>query len=136
MLTLLVLYVGDVDRSREFYELLGLRFVEERHGDGPVHYAAELPTGVVLEIYSAGEKAVTRARLGFVVRDRPAAADALRSAGFTVKRQSLVVDPDGNRVELHDAEAISQRETESALAAGLGEVEVEWLDPDEDVERP
>jgi lactoylglutathione lyase len=132
MITRLVLYVADLDRSRRFYSLLGLVFVEERHGDGPLHYSAELPTGIVMELYAAGEKPVTRTRLGFMVQDRAATVDALRRNGFTVKRLSLAIDPDGNRVELHDVEAISQRETATALAAGLGREEVEWLDDDDD----
>ncbi|SIJ94927.1 VOC family protein [Mycobacteroides abscessus] len=136
MLTLLVLYVTDPQRSREFYELLGLTLTEERHEGGPVHYSAQLPGGTVLELYPSGDRSVTHTRLGFMVRDRAAVATALRSAGFTVKRQSLTIDPDGNRVEITDAEAISQRETESALSAGLGRDEVTWLDDGDRVERP
>lgn len=33
-----------------FYQSLGLEFVEEKHGKGPVHYACE-SNGVVFEIY-------------------------------------------------------------------------------------
>lgn len=119
MLSLVVLYVSDPERSRDFYELLGLDFTEEHHEGGPVHHAAALPGGTVLELYPAGDRPVTRTRLGFMVRDRGAVAAALRSAGFTVKRQSLAIDPDGNRVEITDSEALSQREMEAALAAGL-----------------
>ncbi|WP_196327654.1 VOC family protein [Mycobacteroides chelonae] len=138
MITLLVLYVSDLDRSRIFYELLGLDLTEEAHGGGLVHYSAELPGGLVLELYPAGGK-VTRTRLGFLVSDRAAVADALRKAGFTVKRQSLVIDPDGNRVQLEDAEAIPQREADATATAGPGQDELEWLDDDGDenvVERP
>lgn len=101
-LTLLALFVVDLDRSREFYELLGLDFTEKHHEGGPVHHAAALPGGTVLELYPAGDRPVTRTRLGFEVRDRGAVAEALRTAGFTVKRQSLAIDPDGNRVELRE----------------------------------
>lgn len=99
-LTLLVLYVADLDESRRFYSLLGLDFTEEQHGDGPMHCAATLHGGAVFELYPAGGKTVTRTRLGFAVLGREAVAEALRSAGFTVKRQSLAIDPDGNRVQL------------------------------------
>lgn len=136
MLTLLVLYVTDPQRSREFYELLGLTLTEEQHDGGPVHYSAQLPGGTVLELYPSGDRSVTHTRLGFMVRDRAAVATALRSAGFTVKRQSLAIDPDGSRVEITDAEAISQRETDAALSAGLGRDEVTWLDDGDRVERP
>ncbi|CPT03428.1 MULTISPECIES: VOC family protein [Mycobacteriaceae] len=136
MLSLVVLYVADLDSSRRFYELLGLDLVEERHEGGPVHYSAQLPGGTVLELYPSGDRSVTHTRLGFMVRDRAAVAAALRSAGFTVKRQSLAIDPDGSRVEITDAEAISQRETDGALSAGLGRDEVTWLDDGDRVERP
>ncbi|MGV0633873.1 VOC family protein [Mycolicibacillus trivialis] len=118
-LTLLVLYVSDPERSRDFYELLGLDFTEERHEGGTVHHAAALPGGTVLELYPASDRPVTRTRLGFAVRDRAAVAKTLRLAGFTVKRQSLAIDPDGNRVEITDSEAVSQRETSAALSAGI-----------------
>lgn len=107
MITLVVLYVADLDASHRFYSLLGLEFAEQRHEGGPVHYAAELPTGVVMGLHPAGEKTVTRTRLGFMVGNRAAVAGALRSAGFTVKRQSLAIDPDGNRVEIIDSEVIT-----------------------------
>jgi catechol 2,3-dioxygenase-like lactoylglutathione lyase family enzyme len=40
-LNLLVLRCGDVEGCRAFYEVLGLRFVKHRHGQGPEHYAHE-----------------------------------------------------------------------------------------------
>jgi catechol 2,3-dioxygenase-like lactoylglutathione lyase family enzyme len=46
----LVLYARDLAETRRFYETLGLGFVEERHGDGPVHYACDFQ-GMVLELY-------------------------------------------------------------------------------------
>lgn len=107
MITLVVLYVADLDASHRFYSLLGLEFAEVQHERGPVHYSATVPTGTVLQLHPAGDRPVTRTRLAFEVRGRAAVAAALRTAGFTVKRQSLVIDPDGNRVELIDSEAIT-----------------------------
>lgn len=79
-LNLLVLYVSDLERSRTFYELLGLDLRREQHG-GPVHYAAELDGGTVLELYPTPPGGpVTRVRLGFDVPDRDAAFTALRRA--------------------------------------------------------
>ena len=46
----LVLYAKEPAVTRQFYETVGLVFVEERHGDGPVHYACDLH-GIALEIY-------------------------------------------------------------------------------------
>lgn len=99
MITLIVLFVGDLQRSREFYSLLGLSFVEEQHDGGPVHYAATLPGGCVLELYPAGDRPVTRTRLGFAVVDVASTVEALVAAGFTV-RDGVAVDPNGSQVEL------------------------------------
>jgi catechol 2,3-dioxygenase-like lactoylglutathione lyase family enzyme len=99
---LLVLYVADIEASRGFYELLGLEFVREKHGDGPVHYAAELPGGMVLELYPAPTGVVSRVRIGLTVPDQDAAVARLRAAGATVKRSDLAIDPDGNRVLIRE----------------------------------
>lgn len=99
-INLLVLYVSDIAESRRFYELLGLTFVREQHGDGPVHYSAELFGGLILELYPAPAGVESRVRLGLTVSDPHAVVDRLRTAGFTVKRSDLAIDPDGNRVVL------------------------------------
>jgi lactoylglutathione lyase len=50
LLPALVLYAGNPAVTRRFYEVLGLTFREERHGDGPEHVACDMG-GFVLEIY-------------------------------------------------------------------------------------
>lgn len=103
-LDLLVLYCSDLNESRKFYQLLGLDLTEEQHGaEGPVHYAATLHGGVILELYPAPTGVTSRVRLGLRIPDPTAAVGRLRTAGFTVKRSNLVVDPDGNRVVLSHA---------------------------------
>lgn len=52
----IVLYAKDLALTRQFYETLGLAFVEERHGDGPTHYACDAG-GFVLELYPEREHA-------------------------------------------------------------------------------
>lgn len=107
-LDLLVLRVADLERSRRFYEALGLVFVEERHGSGPVHLAATLESGLVVELYPVTGDAPpdTQTRLGFTVGSRSAVLSALRGRGFAVpadgddRRTVVVTDPDGRRVEL------------------------------------
>lgn len=49
-MTVLVLRTSHMAATVEFFSRLGLTFVEEQHGEGPVHYACE-KDGVVLEIY-------------------------------------------------------------------------------------
>ena len=68
-LRLLVLRTGQLDRLRAFYDAFGVEFVQERHGDGPVHDAGQLGDAI-LEIYLlASETGLpdTSTRLGFAV---------------------------------------------------------------------
>ncbi|MFI5532215.1 VOC family protein [Kitasatospora sp. NPDC051853] len=86
-LGLLVVYTARLTECVDFYRGLGLRFVAERHGTGPEHYAAELADGTVLELYPARTGRETGAlRLGLSVDG----ANGVR----------LVTDPDGRTVEV------------------------------------
>ena len=49
-----VIKTAELEKTRAFFETLGLTFVEEKHGKGPVHYACER-NGVVFEIYPQGK---------------------------------------------------------------------------------
>jgi lactoylglutathione lyase len=105
-LNLLVLRCTDLERSREFYEALGLAFAAEQHGSGPNHYSANLG-GLVLELYPSSQ-AATPIRIGVAVADVQAVVNAVRGfADCVVQLQSaqrphsaLIVDPDGNKIEL------------------------------------
>lgn len=99
----LVLRCRDLERTRLFYEALGLRFTAERHGGGSEHWACEVG-GVVLELYPAkgGERAEP-ARLGLRVEELESACDRLRAAGFSAPQRehgAVLRDPDGRAVEL------------------------------------
>ncbi|MFC5832744.1 VOC family protein [Nonomuraea insulae] len=88
---LVVIYTGRIEECRAFYGSLGLEFRAEQHRDGPLHYAAVLDDGLVLEIYPAASGGPTGPlRLGFEV-------DAL--PGSPAGRQVLR-DPDGRAVEV------------------------------------
>lgn len=112
-LNLVVLRAARLDRTRRFYEALGVRFVHEQHGDGPPHLAATLPSGLVLELYPRevieGRWAVDEVRLGFLVADvDKAVRDVTAAGGQPVSspkatvwgRRAVVEDPDFRRVEL------------------------------------
>lgn len=109
-LSLLVIRARDVERSRHFYELLGLQFTSEKHGSGPEHFAAILPGGTVFEIYPRRrDRPAGGLRLGLRVRDPGAAISRVVSAGLAASPRSrdsartgtqIVDDPDGNTVEL------------------------------------
>lgn len=89
-LNYIVLYVSDIDASRDWYEsALGLRFQREHHGNGPIHYSTQLD-GTALELYPSGDRPVTRTRIGLSVPDL-----------YRVRPEpSVITDPDGNVIEV------------------------------------
>lgn len=107
-LNLIVLKTHHLDRLKEFYSALGLSFVEEQHGDGPLHLSARV-SEVVLELYplpgDAGP-ADASTRLGFAVPDLDAVLARLGVAVVSGPqetewgRRAVVHDPDGRKVEL------------------------------------
>ncbi len=111
-INLLVLRCADLERSRAFYELFGLRFTRHAHGTGPEHYAHEDAAGV-FELYPAKDAAspTDQTGLGFGVADLAAAHAALHAGGFAPDpppdnpwgRTFVVRDPDGRRVEVKQA---------------------------------
>lgn len=91
--TLIVIYSPLLEQCRRFYEALGLTFAAEKHGNGPEHYAAVLPDGMVFELYPAtSERHTGSLRLGFSVDGHV--------AGLRPGRH-LLTDPDGRTVDVH-----------------------------------
>jgi lactoylglutathione lyase len=103
-ITLVVLRTADLARTRAFYEALELVFTEERHGAGPVHLATVLDGDVVLELYPRrSDVEVDVARLGLRVASVAEAIRRVSALGAAVKHDgvtTIVVDPDGRKVEL------------------------------------
>lgn len=112
MLNLVVIRSGDLERSKSFYEAIGLQFSKERHGSGPEHLAAQLGN-LVFEIYPRGiGRETVGVRLGFEVASIDAAIFAVEKLGAEVKspptngpwgQRAVVVDPDGHHVEIVQA---------------------------------
>jgi catechol 2,3-dioxygenase-like lactoylglutathione lyase family enzyme len=101
-LQLLVLRCADLDASRRFYAALGLDLREERHGEGPVHWAARVGRAVV-ELYPADARGPSTVRWGLRVDDIDATRARVAALGAPDHRDGdvcVVVDPDGSRVEL------------------------------------
>jgi len=109
-LSLLVLRAEHPERLCEFYSALGLHFVREQHGKGPVHHASEVG-GSVFEIYPRGPDTLPTAgaRIGFNVPSLDAALSALATQQTSVLsgpsmtsrgRLAVVCDPEGHKVEL------------------------------------
>ncbi|OUR88493.1 hypothetical protein A9Q81_23910 [Gammaproteobacteria bacterium 42_54_T18] len=66
-ISLLVIRCKDIEESRVFYERLGLAFMKEKHGNGPVHYSSE-HDDMVFELYpNKGEAPTDNTRLGFKI---------------------------------------------------------------------
>lgn len=110
LLNLLVLRARCPKSLVAFYEGLGLKFDEERHGSGPLHHAAR-QGATVFEIYpcSSDDRSTVATRLGFSVDDVDAACRrALEGCGTLVQeprdsewgRRAVVKDPEGHTIEL------------------------------------
>ncbi len=107
-LSFVVIKTIDPERIKRFYELLGITFEEEKHGNGPKHFAATLGS-VVLEIYPLRPSETSdRTALGFTVSNVSGVFDALCAVGYVYstpferdgKRIFTVFDPDGRYIEL------------------------------------
>ena len=105
-LTLVVLRCADLERSRRFYEALGLALMPEQHGGGPRHYSARVRE-TVIEFYPDASGSTRGLRLGLRLVDLSAAISALVEIGAVPRPGSPVTvdDPDGHRLELHSASA-------------------------------
>ncbi len=124
-LSLLVLRTPRIDACLEFYKGLGLILVEERHGNGPVHYSSS-SNGIIIEIYpqaysSLSENQVERTiRLGFTVESLATTLESLGTLGAKVLKPptitqwgnlAVVLDPDGREVEINEALKIKNEVT-------------------------
>jgi lactoylglutathione lyase len=113
-LNLIVLRASDISITVTFYRALGLEFVQEQHGTGPVHYACE-SEGLVIEIYpgKAGNaidrKQAGAVTLGFQVSDLGNTLETLKTLNVMIVNEAqttnwglraVVQDPDGRAVDL------------------------------------
>lgn len=108
LLKLLVLRTRRLEEMKTFYEALGIEFVKEKHGQGPVHYSGSIGSAI-LELYPLPDNAPEpdkSVRLGFAVRNLGTIANELGSAGIRIgpsERKSpavVIKDPDGRTIEL------------------------------------
>jgi predicted enzyme related to lactoylglutathione lyase len=112
-----VCWTRDLDRCVRFYRALGLMLVEERHDEGPLHFACELGSAH-FAIYAAesGPGAPPRrsagaSQLGFqIAGDLEATLEQALAAGGTMLvaledvpwgKRAVLQDPDGRAVELN-----------------------------------
>ena len=115
-LGLVVLRSSRIEASLAFYRAIGLSFVEEKHGSGPIHYSYRLGS-TVIEIYPGNVQEAQDYRgsgatlLGFNVVSVEAVLDIMKPMGVTVLtaprssvwgRRAVVQDPDGRAVEINE----------------------------------
>jgi lactoylglutathione lyase len=109
-INLIVIRSVDIERSVNFYQLLGLTFLKHRHGKGLEHFASTLGN-VTFEIYPQTPKAGTTVgtRLGFQVMDLNVLMNTLSQADIAILtqptdsewgRRAVIADPDGHKIEL------------------------------------
>jgi len=116
-LSLVVLRSFQMDASLAFYQSLGLEFVEEKHGTGPVHYSAQVGS-TVLEIYPGeaaeplNRKSSGATMLGFGVESLDSVVAAVQRLGIQIVtppsdskwgRRAVVLDPDGRAIEVNES---------------------------------
>ena len=113
-ISLLVLRTAQMDKSLAFYRALGLIFVEEKHGSGPVHYSTQIGS-IVMEIYPGEAAAPINSKgggatmIGLRVDSVDSVLAGIQTLGAQVLtapsdspwgRRAVVLDPDGRAVEL------------------------------------
>ncbi|MGN6367106.1 MAG: VOC family protein [Phycisphaerae bacterium] len=106
-LNLLVLRCRNIDKAKDFYELFGMAFVKEQHGNGPVHYSATDDSGT-FELYPLEGTVPDQTGLGFLTGEIEGLHVLLRRNQFAprdirdteIGRMFVVRDPDGRRVEV------------------------------------
>lgn len=108
LLKLIVLRTHRLEEVKNFYETLGIKFVEEQHTKGPLHYSGAVGSAI-LELYPLPKGAPEpdkSVRLGFSVSDLGTIAMQLGSTNVRIGpsgRNSptmVVKDPDDRVIEL------------------------------------
>lgn len=103
----LTLFVADVDRSAEFYRILGCGVFEWNEPGHARHFDAAT-RDTLIQLFPSGERhAISSVQLGLRVGNVDEVAVALQRAGAAVEipgpKRLTTTDPDGNRVHLTEA---------------------------------
>ena len=107
----LTLYSRKTEQTKAFYAAVGVDLLEERHGNGPLHMAAELGI-LALEVFDAAESGLGEfgTVLGLPVVDLDAVCERLEALGVPVirgiglaggYRRAVYRDPDGRAVYIY-----------------------------------
>lgn len=117
-ISLIVLRTSTLERTLQFYRAMGLEFVQEQHGTGPVHYSTALDE-TTLEVYPAeagqapDRKAGGATMIGIKVESVDGVVSVLEKLGYKPVsapkdsawgRRATILDPDGRLIELTEAQ--------------------------------
>jgi lactoylglutathione lyase len=112
VLEYVVLRCAHLERSRAFYEALGVHLVDEQHGSGARHYSCRLGK-VVLELYPLIARPTSGVRLGLRVANVGTVVEAVKGVGEVVgvkgsgaSASAVLRDPDGHEIAI-EAQAAS-----------------------------
>ena len=113
----LVLHSQKLEEARSFYQdLLGIAFKEEKHEEGPKHYAGHLEAGLLLELYPPAKTKMTLSSPtaplnfsdpGFIFNVHNLEDTLKRMEGHTKGNVQMlfhgakIYDPDGRAIYLH-----------------------------------
>lgn len=105
---LIVIRTQKLESLREFLARLGLQFVSEKHGLGPLHYSTSIGP-MLLEIYPSSTKhGPDLSRLGFYARDLHSLLANFESSEIeTLPTRSewgtcaSLIAPDGRKIDLY-----------------------------------
>jgi uncharacterized glyoxalase superfamily protein PhnB len=112
----LIFTSSNVSKTADFYKGLGLELVDEKHGDGPIHYACEFG-GVHFAIFETSKEGKASpqefggsTKIGLNVDDVDEAYEIALNLGAESKlkpdnvpwgRNAVIIDPDGRTVEFN-----------------------------------
>ena len=115
-INLIVLRTARIEPMLNFFAALGLNFVEEKHGSGPIHYSTQLGN-MILEIYPGEDgsaldrKTGGATMIGLLVDSVDETLSKLSELDITPLsppkdslwgRRAVVLDPDGRAVEISE----------------------------------
>lgn len=109
---LIVLHSKQLDKTKAFYEALGMKFKAEKHNTGPEHYAAELEN-CVFELYPLPELVeastdllhigIYTSHIDYLLNNPLLSASIVIKPRHTKWGYRVVLsDPDGRAVELYE----------------------------------
>ena len=107
-INLIVIKTQNVEISKSFYELLGINFQKEKHGNGPIHYSSNID-GVIFEIYPTKEENIANLRIGLTIENIDLTCELLTKNGHSIISEprktdfgytAVIIDPSGNKVEI------------------------------------